>query len=255
MTTRSSIIVYHAVGECHEEDDPHQLFISTDTFKRQMEFLKRRRNVVRLDEIVHSLVSNQRPSVAITFDDGYRNVLTNAAPILNDFGVPSTLFVPTKWIGLRNTWVEPSACPLNIMSAEELRECERSGISIESHGDAHINYQEASPEEVRKDVRESIDRLTQIIGRPPRYLAYPYGLSSAASRGVVNEEGFEAAFSIDLPHDGLFAYERTWIRPTHGMRMFALKTSGRWKASRRGSALGSLLAVLTRPFLSRRSRG
>ena len=72
----------------------------------------------------------------------------------------------------------------------------------------------------------SIERLSDIVGRAPRYLAYPFGPTSDAAMHIVERLGFEAAFTIERPHQGLFAFERAWIRPRHGLRVFALKTSG-----------------------------
>ncbi len=249
---RGTIIAYHGVGTLPPDEDPFELLVPEETFEAQMDFLARRRNVVPLTALVQGLARSSKPAVAITFDDAYRSVLETASPILARLGLPSTVFVPTKWIGLRNEWITPSSSWLDIMDRDEIVEADRRGILAESHGHAHINYEQADPEDIEADVRASVDRLTEVLGRPPRYLAYPFGPTSGAACRIVEECGLEAAFTLERPHEGRFAYERVWIRPRHGVGVFALKTSGRWSASWRWSRAGRLGAAILRPIVGRR---
>lgn len=251
---RPTVIAYHAIGDVRREDDPHELYVSKETFEEQMSFLARRRTVVPLEAVVTGRVPRGKPVVAITFDDGYRSVLTNAVPILQRFRLPATMFVPTRWIGIRNTWNQPYAAPLDIMDVDELIKLEGAGVVVESHGHAHINYRDSTSDEVEEDARVSFDRFTELMGRAPRYLAYPFGPSSPSSRVAVSDAGYDAAFSLEEPGFGPFAMERVWIRPAHGLRVFAIKTSGRWRASLRWSKVGRAGARLARPLLLRRAQ-
>jgi peptidoglycan/xylan/chitin deacetylase (PgdA/CDA1 family) len=252
MIARRTVIAYHAVGSCPPAEDPHELFVPVDAFEAQMEFLSRRRKVVPLEVIVDGPLPSSKPAVAITFDDAYRSVLDTAAPILTKYRLPSTLFVPTAWMGLQNGWIAPPSRSLDIMGPEELLEAEGKGIRVESHGSAHMKYWEADPSEIEADVRSSIDRLTEVLGRPPRYLAYPFGPTSDEASWIVEGCGLEAAFTLERPHRGRFAFERVWIRPRHGLGVFALKTSGYWSASWRWSKAGRAGAALLRPIVGRR---
>ncbi len=251
MTAPRTIIMYHGVGSAPPGEDPHELLVSERTFRDQMAFLAERRDVVPLQDLVHGSRRGSKPRVAITFDDAYTSVLATAAPILARYGLPSTVFVPTRWVGERNDWIQPSASVLEIMDAEQIREAERQGIEVESHGHAHISYDASPPADIEADVRMSIDRLTEIVGRPPRYLAYPFGPASAAARAIVERSGLEAAFTLERPHQGRFAFERVWISPRHSVRVFAIKTSGYWSASWRWSTAGRMGAAAVRPFLGR----
>lgn len=224
----TTVIAYHAIGECGRSDDPHDLFVPTDAFESQMDYLARRRRVVSVEELITGSLPPGPPPVAITFDDGYRSVLTTAAPILQAHGFPATVFVPTRWVGVGNTWDEPSACDLAIMDADELRTVEGMGVTVESHGHAHIDLEASGREAVRADLVGSLEHLEKIIGRRPRYLAYPYGRSSTSARAIAEATGFEAAFSIAVPSRGRYALGRVEITPFDGPRLFALKTSGRY---------------------------
>ena len=255
MTTHVTIVTYHAIGECAAGDDPAELFIPLRLFEAQMRFLARWRKVIPLEMAVNAAVGKGRPAVAVTFDDGYRSVLENAGPILSRLSIPATVFVPTKWIGLHNTWDQPYACPLDILGAEELLEVEKLGIRVESHGHAHIDYEASSTEVVRYDIKASLERLTEILGRRPGFLAYPFGRSSPEARQIAAEEGLSAAFSISRPGTGRYGIERVGLRPGHGLGVFALKTSGRWNATWRQSPLVSAVAAALRPVLLRRRPG
>ena len=229
MTSRrATVIAYHAVGPCAASDDRHNLFVSVDEFGAQMDYLARRREVVTLDDVAASRFPKGKPAVAITFDDGYKSVLRTAGPILERHGFPATVFVPTEWIGQRNGWIQPTPCDVEIMDEGELRAAESLGILIESHGHAHIDYSAVSFDEARRDVHESVRCIEEIVGRRPTLFAYPYGHESAHGRQAVADAGMKAAFTIDARHAGSLAWGRVQITPLDGLRLFAIKTSGRY---------------------------
>jgi peptidoglycan/xylan/chitin deacetylase (PgdA/CDA1 family) len=218
-----------------------------------MAFLARYRTVVPLHAAIDGSWRGTKPAVAITFDDGYRCVLDVAAPILRAHGFPAVCFVPADWIGTRNAWDEfdDFAAPLEVMDAHALKDAERSGVIIESHGSSHRKLDELSPDEAYADLQSSVDRLHVVLGRRPRYLAYPYGVHTPSVREAAARAGFEVAFSIGKLGDGPLAFPRVTIRREQGMAMYAFKTSGRylaWRYSRVGAAGYSAI----RPWVMRR---
>ena len=246
----STVLAYHAIGEC--ADDRASLFVSREAFAAQMAFLTRAAEVVDLATLVAGHVrSGRRPVVAITFDDGYRSVLEDAAPILARHGFPATIFVPTAFLGRRNEWDEPSDCPLEILAAGELLEAERAGLRVESHGAAHLDLGRATEEEIERDLRESVVALEAALGRRPRLLAYPYGSSSPVTQRVAERVGFEAAFTIEQLHGGRFAWARAGVSPPDGRALFALKASGAYLPLRR-SRLGDAAYRRVKPLFRRR---
>ena len=232
MSSRLSVIVYHAVGAPPEPDDHYGLFVSEESFAEQMAFLAHHRQVVTLETGLSGQLGT-RPSVAITFDDGYRNNLTMAAPILNAYGLPATVFVATGWLGRRSDWIDyPDTCDTVIMTRDELAEIEKLGIRVESHGHAHIDMAQGDPSSVADDVRESQLVIQDAVGRQPTFLAFPWGNHTETARRTVEELGFAGAFSIDRPSDGRFAMSRTTVSRATGRFTFAFKTSGYFETIR-----------------------
>jgi len=223
----ATILAYHAIGDVQRADDLHNLWVRTERFADQLRTLSRRARVVSLDDLVSGRVSDRR-AVAITFDDGYRSVLTTALPMLERHGFPATVFVPTAYIGDRNRWDGEGADDLDILSADDLRELSRRGVSVESHGHAHLDLTTADGGAIRDDLEQSISALTELRGTPPSYLAYPFRTGSSAARPIAEELGFRAAFSIDIADAGRYAWGRVYIGPNDGAGMFRLKTSGHY---------------------------
>jgi peptidoglycan/xylan/chitin deacetylase (PgdA/CDA1 family) len=257
MSTAATVIVYHALGDCPAAQDPYRMFMPIQKFRRQMEFLARRRRVVPLDEVVAGRVARGRPAVAVTFDDGYCSVLEEAVPILQRYGFPATCFVPTRWIGAANGWdtFRPTDRPLPVLSADGLVELEAAGVKVESHGHAHIPLGEVDSQDACADIAASRKMLADILGREPRFLAYPYGSQSREARRAVESCGFERAFSIGQRDEGRFGRERVTIRPADNRALYAFKTSGRYLAMRE-SRLGDRVFSLIRPLVhARRARG
>ena len=96
--------MYHAVVE-EQLTVPDWCFIPVQAFRRQMEYLQRHFRVLPLREAVKELASGNigRPTVALTFDDGYQNNHDVALPILRDFGLPATVFLVTNLVGSNDT--------------------------------------------------------------------------------------------------------------------------------------------------------
>jgi peptidoglycan/xylan/chitin deacetylase (PgdA/CDA1 family) len=71
-------------------------------FKREVLYLKRSFQILSMDEVVDRIKSGmgfRRPSIAITFDDGYLDNYTLAYPVLKKHGVPATIYLTTSLVG------------------------------------------------------------------------------------------------------------------------------------------------------------
>jgi len=130
------VLTFHGVtaeapGNLCNEDALH---LHLPIFARLMEHVARQYNVVSLSRIVDWLEGRAgapERAVAITFDDGYRNVLTNAAPVLNRLGIPATLFVVTDYVFHgRMLWPDRVTAALALTSRPELTVPWSDGVQL-----------------------------------------------------------------------------------------------------------------------------
>lgn len=81
--------------------------VSTHNFRDQMRYIKENYDIIRLENIYEEIYKDARDAVAITFDDGYREIFVNALPILEYYNIPATVFVTTGNVGTnRENWTD-----------------------------------------------------------------------------------------------------------------------------------------------------
>ncbi len=120
--------------------------------------------------------------VVFTFDDGYRDNLTVALPILQKYGFSATVYVATDLMGTRNylTW-------------DEVRELQRRGVEIGSHTAGHVALAKLTPEEIGQQLMRSKEAIRLQTGKPPVTLAYPFGSRSPEVEAQLGQTGYLAA--------------------------------------------------------------
>lgn len=120
------------------------------------------------------------PSVLVTFDDGYRDNLELAAPLLAEFGVKAMLFVVTGELDAaeRLDEAERAALPPRkaFLTWAEAQEFAALGHVLAAHTVSHPQLPALGPAQVAEEVRASLRAIRERTGRPPRAFAYPYGL-------------------------------------------------------------------------------
>jgi peptidoglycan/xylan/chitin deacetylase (PgdA/CDA1 family) len=133
----------------------------------------------------------------ITFDDGYRNNLLFAAPLLARFGLPGVVFVPTSYVGRENLFdhdIEPTE---PICTWDELAEIESLGISVQSHGVTHRSFSSLSVDEKVEELTRSKQQIETHLNRSVDAFSFPYGdagADAASTEALVKEAGYRAAF-------------------------------------------------------------
>jgi len=105
------ILAYHSVAsDCDKKWIDPSNHTPIDIFEKQMMFLARKRNVISLDSLIVYINEKKtipRGTVIITFDDGYLDNLTNAAPVLKKYNLPATVYLATGYIERQeNQWVD-----------------------------------------------------------------------------------------------------------------------------------------------------
>ncbi len=233
-----AVLAYHRVVP-ERGEDPFSLAVSASRFEEQVRFLVSRYPVLPLDRAIEDLEAGRLPArraVAITFDDGYRDVKTRAAPILERLRAPATLFLSTASAssGAPYWWdllpPLPSGAPGSLHrrakamapderdrlvasfggppprdpDAQPMRFAEVRGlpgsIRIGGHGDRHLSLGLAPADSSRRDVASCAAALRRELPGHIRLFAYPFGapedVSEHAARAV-REAGFAAAFTTE----------------------------------------------------------
>jgi len=118
------VLLYHRIADV--DLDPFSLCVPPTEFRRQMTWIKNECHPVSLDTLVDGILrgSPMDRAVAITFDDGYLDNLTEASPILLELGLPATFFVTTeRFTHAREYWWD--ALIRTECSQDELKELQR----------------------------------------------------------------------------------------------------------------------------------
>jgi peptidoglycan/xylan/chitin deacetylase (PgdA/CDA1 family) len=197
------VLMYHKVNDLW----PNPTTVPTSVFDAQMNLLGELGYVpVSLDAVLaHYLRRAPLPgkAVLLTFDDGYRDNLENALPILRRYGYPAVLFVPIGFLDdARPLPHEESLRLLGIRNEtvdwDELAALEAGGVRIESHGIGHRPLSELEPAEAAREIALSKLRLEERLGREVEAFAFVKG-SLADYRpehaSLVQQAGYKIAFT------------------------------------------------------------
>jgi len=130
-------------------------------------------------------------TIAITMDDGFSSVYTQAWPRLRAAKLPFTIFVATASI---------DAKAKGMMSWDQLREVAKAGVTIGAQTATHLHMVEAGDALNRDEIMASNKRIAEEIGAAPELFSYPYGETSARVMAVVKQSGYRFALGT---HSGV----------------------------------------------------
>jgi peptidoglycan/xylan/chitin deacetylase (PgdA/CDA1 family) len=188
LAGRPPVLMYHGVATV--ADDPFHLFVTPDRFRLQMLLLKRcGLRGVSLATLGDAISAGRAQGlVGITFDDGYRDVLRFALPVLHQYGFAATFFIVSDLLGGSNTWDPPPR--RDLMTTADVRELAAAGQEIGSHGARHARLTEVAPAELHREVAGSRTTLVALLGAEPRSFCYPYGAVDATVVRAVADAGY-----------------------------------------------------------------
>jgi peptidoglycan/xylan/chitin deacetylase (PgdA/CDA1 family) len=198
-----SILMYHKVNDL--PDNPTTVPVSK--FDEQLNRLgELGYNVIDLDAVLdHYTLGKPLPekAVLITFDDGYRDTLENALPVLSKYGHTAVIFIPVAYMedetplphearlverGMRNRTLDWGL----------MRELDAGGVRVESHGIAHRPLAEVTLDESVREIAVSKLKLEEQLGRPVRSYAYVKGSEAhfhPVHESILKQAGYEIAFT------------------------------------------------------------
>jgi peptidoglycan/xylan/chitin deacetylase (PgdA/CDA1 family) len=211
LETIPLVLMYHSVSPY--DQDPYQVTMTPQRFERQMRWLgSRGLRGVSMGELLDAAAEvRARRLVGLTFDDGYADFVTNAMPVLQRCGFNATAFVLAGRLGGENEWSRPGPHKA-LLTAAQLREIACTGIEIASHGLQHVSLLKADDSWLREETVRSRTILQELLGRPIRGFAYPYGHSDARVVAAAEAAGYDYACAV-RPWSGIgrHAIPRTYV--------------------------------------------
>lgn len=192
------VLMYHKVGVEADNPGDHYLNISAVSFRSQMRVLARLGYRARpFCDIVEAVAQGRtlpRRTFAITFDDGYRCVGTQAAPILAEFRFPATVFVVSECVGKTNLWDRKTEhAQAALLNWQELGALCAAGWEIGGHSRSHVPLAQMEAVQARAEIQESKQATEAQLGHPLRTFCYPYGSCDARTAALARDAGFRGA--------------------------------------------------------------
>lgn len=222
---RGRILAYHSVGQplMGHNDVPPKLF------RRQLEWATARGyRFVPASEIART--GGGPMDLAITFDDGLRSVMTEAAPILKDFAVPWSLFVVTDWSEGASPWTTDE-----VLGWRDLERLAADGAEIGSHSATHPDFGKLDGPDVREELDRSREMIAARLGFAPTSFAIPLGQSANWTPAAMREAkaaGYDLVYAQAEETRSAGTIGRTFITRFDNTRVFSAALSGvfdRWE--------------------------
>jgi peptidoglycan/xylan/chitin deacetylase (PgdA/CDA1 family)/GT2 family glycosyltransferase len=198
-TGGTPVLMYHGFGDGGERD---RYVMPARSFARQMRLLALLRyRVIPLEELADALrqgVPPPRRAVVITIDDGYRDNLEVAQPILRRHGFPAIVFLVSTMLGGKSEWSERGASAWRpLLSAEQVKAMRDTGMRFGGHTRTHVRLPETAEERIDEEVGGCREDLERLLGEPVKSFAYPYGGYDERAAAAVERAGFETACTVE----------------------------------------------------------
>ena len=189
------ILYYHRVS-----DERDELAVKPRRFRDQMAFLASAGyRVVSVPEAARLLDAGEASgsTVALSFDDGYRDIAENALPILEQEGFAATVFVATGVTAgvARFEWYDRQPA---LLAWDDVVGLDGAGaFEFEAHSITHPNLLALGDDAAREEIAGSKRELEERLGRDVTAFCYPAGVFGGRERELVQEAGFGVATSCE----------------------------------------------------------
>ncbi len=217
-TARLPILLYHHLTEAPGSGAT----ISVSAFEAQLAaLLDAGYTPVGFDDLrayVNRGIELPEKPVLVCFDDGYESNATLALPILEQYGVKSTIFIIGATVG-SSEYKDTGKAMTPHFDFDTAREIEASGlVTIESHGYDIHEVEGLDPDPIRRGIlrrddesedeylaflESDFDRVESIfageLDKKPTVLSYPYGLHEKLAAVYASRRGYDITLTTD-PH-------------------------------------------------------
>jgi peptidoglycan/xylan/chitin deacetylase (PgdA/CDA1 family) len=224
------VLGYHGIADVDPRHDPVRLFVSPRRLRAQIRGMQRRGyRFLAMAAFAEELASGAPldHTCALTFDDGTEDHLTVLRPLLEELGVPGTVYVCPGLYGEPYPWCDPAA-GVRMMSAEEVLELARSPlVEIGSHTLQHTVLATATAEEAYREMVSCKQVLEDSLGVEIPSFCYPRCVYSSACPEAARRSGYTNAVTCGTRGGWQpFELKRESLHTPDGPLTFALKSRG-----------------------------
>jgi peptidoglycan/xylan/chitin deacetylase (PgdA/CDA1 family) len=214
------VLTYHKLGPRPAGARLKGLYLSQRLFAKQLAELCQAGFVPsKLSALSNSRSAGSAPNrrVAITFDDGFRNVLEFGAPLLKEHKFSAIQFLVAAKVGGQNDWeIADGEVPAPLMNDTQVREWLAAGHEIGSHTLTHPWLTRLPAPRAREEITASRKLLQDRFGVSIEHFCYPYGDWNESIRDLVAAAGYKTACTtqpgINAPTDSPFSLKRFTAR-------------------------------------------
>jgi peptidoglycan/xylan/chitin deacetylase (PgdA/CDA1 family) len=224
-----AILCYHNVASPPHDAHFKLLYVSPERFERQLWSLRRLGLRGRsLGEGLSRLrQGTARGYVVLTFDDGYADTLTAAAPLMKQYGFTATCYVVSGAIGTHNRWdAQYLREEKPLMSRRQIDMWLAAGMEVGSHSCSHPHLQNLPEEAALQEIADSRTALRDMLGVPVDHFAYPFGHFTAETVELVRRTGYASAVTLRpglaRVSDDPFRLPRIFVNGERGLWRFLL---------------------------------
>ncbi len=224
------ILMYHNVAVAPKGVRLRGLYVSPRRFARQMALLQwlGYRGLSMSAALPYLRGEREGKVAVITLDDGYRDNLECALPVLRRYGFTATCYVVSAAIGADNHWdAQQLGTHKPLMNLNELHRWRDAGMEVGAHSRHHPRLPELGESELDDEVAGSRRELEEILTVPVTQFCYPYGAAGLREREAVRRAGFAAAVTVRrgraLPGGDLFDLPRVMVGGHHASHVFPLQ--------------------------------
>ena len=191
--------MYHSIEAMPKSTVMRSLHVSPRNFKFQMWMLKilgfKALSLKKLKPYIDGHKKGR--VVGITFDDGYQNVLANAAPILLKYDFSATCYIVSGNLGFSNIWdLDESITQRPLMTEEEVSKWLSFGMDIGGHTKTHADLTKISLEAAKQEITDCKLDLEKTFKVSINDFCYPFGRFDEEISNLVQEAGYLSATTM-----------------------------------------------------------
>ena len=192
------ILMYHSIESMPKSTVMRSLHVPPSSFKLQMWMLKMLGyKGLSIKDLKPYLDGKKGKVVGITFDDGYKNILLNAAPTLKKYNFSATSYIVSESIGSSNTWdLDKGITQRALMTDSEINSWLDLGMDIGSHTKTHIDLTSVSEKIAKKEISDCKSQLENLFKVPINDFCYPFGRFSRSLVNIIKNSGYHTATTM-----------------------------------------------------------